>query len=92
MQVQLPDKYTVQYSDSSSKDVNYSNSTVPSTEEVLKAITDLIPNPDFSPWYAGKLRTLGYERFMYIVGQARKSSDTPQVLFKWMLKNPGVVK
>ncbi len=83
-----------QYSNSYSKEkeLNYSNSTVPSNEEILKSIPDLIPNLDYSPWYSKQLKKLGYERFMYLAAQARKGSDTPAVLFKWMLQNNGIVK
>ena len=85
---------TVQYSDSSKQSLpnSHSNSTVPSNEEILKSISDLIKDPDYTPWYNKQLRTLGYARFMYLVAAARKGSDTPHILFKWMLDNNGIVK
>ena len=84
---------TVQYSNSSSNEpLGYSNSTVPSTEDVLSSLTDLIINADYNPWYAKQLRKLGYNRFMELANKARAGSESPQTLFKWMLKNNKIVK
>lgn len=82
-----------QYSTVAKASSNYStvDSTV-SSNEVLECLNDLIPNPDYKPWYAKQLRLLGYDRFMEIVQKARAGSDTPAVLFRWMLQNNGIVK
>lgn len=87
-------KDTVLYSDSNqnTEDNSHSTVTVPSNEEILASIPDLIPNEEYNPWYLKQLRRLGYKRFMYLAAQARKGSDTPAVLFKWMLQNNGIVK
>jgi hypothetical protein len=60
--------------------------------EVIECISDLIPNLDYKPWYEKQVRNLGYDRFMELVKKARSTSDTPAVLFKWMLRNNGIVK
>lgn len=84
------DKQT-QYSNSSLNSFNNSNSTV-ATKDVIMSISDLIPNPDYTPYYIRKLKALGVKRFMDMANKARAGSDTPAVLFKWMLKNPEIVK
>lgn len=82
-----------QYGDSKKQGFSnsHSDSTV-STHEVLDNIYDLIEDPDYTPWFAKQLKALGYTRFMELVNKARKGSDTPAVLFKWMLQNNGIVK
>jgi len=80
---------TVQYSDSS-LDLNHSNSTV-DTSQVLSNISDLL-HEGYEPFYARRLKELGYKRFMELAGKARAKSDSPQRLFSWMLKNNEIVK
>lgn len=84
-------KNTVQYSSPQSLKDN-SNSTVLSTVQVLSSVTDLIINDDYNPWYAKYVRQLGCSRFMELANKARAGSDTPGVLFKWMLENNQIVK
>jgi len=79
----------VQYSNSSSKSLNNSNSTVEPTT-VIRNLTDLI-HEGYEPFYLRKLDKLGYERFMELAQKARAGSDTPQKLFSWMLKNNDLV-
>ncbi len=87
----LKQRSTVQYSKLNT--FNYSNSTVQlEPKKVLSSITDLVPNPDFVPWYIKQYKRLGYKRFMELVAKARAGSDTPAVLFKWMLQNNELVK
>lgn len=84
-------KHSTVNSNSNLNTFNNSNSTV-STKEVLSSISDLIPNPDFTPWYAKHLRKLGNDRFMELANKARAGSNTPHVLFKWMIENNTIVK
>lgn len=80
---------TVQYSNSNLKLKN-SNSTVNQTQ-VLRNLTDLV-HVGYEPFYIRQLNKLGYSRFMELAGKARASSDTPQKLFSWMLKNNEIVQ
>lgn len=84
-------KHSTVNSDSNNNNLNNSHSTV-STKEVLSNISDLIPNLDYAPWYAKQLRKLGAKRFMELANKARAGSDTPHVLFKWMIENNSIVK
>lgn len=59
--------------------------------ELFSHFPDLIPNKDYYPWYRRRLIVIGYERFMELVPKARAGSDTPAILFKWMLQNPDEV-
>ncbi len=77
--VNKPFEITVQYSKEES-------------DEIFKNLADVIPNPDYYPYYRRKLLTLGKDRFMEFVAKSRAGSDTPHVLFKWMLNNPKLVK
>lgn len=83
-----------QYSNSSSKELNHSNSTVQlSVSEVFSNLTDVIkPDDDYIPFYIKKYKELGHLKFMWLVGKARAGSDTPDRLFFWMLKNPDLVR
>ncbi len=78
-------------SDSSLNKFKNSHSTV-TTKEVLSSITDLIADPDYAPWFAKQLKRLGSTRFMELANKARAGSETPQVMFKWMLNNNEIVK
>lgn len=89
--VEIPHHLKQQYSNSKLNILTNSNSTV-TTKEVLSNIADLIPNPDFNPWYAKHLRLLGVARFMELANKARAGSETPQVIFKWMLNNHRIVR
>lgn len=90
-QVEIPTSLQVQYSNSNKTNLNYSNSTV-RPSEIINNISDLIPNPDYTPWYVKQLRRLGSAHFMELANKARASSDAPAVLFKWYLKNDTIVK
>ena len=65
------------------KNINYST--------VLYSIEDLI-NEGYGPFYAKKLETIGYNRFMELATKARAGSDTPKRLFCWMLNHNELVK
>lgn len=91
MEIKSIIKDTVQYSNSSLNTLNNSNSTV-APSEVLRSLTDLIPNDGYNPFYLKQLKLLGYARFMELAQKARQTSDTPQRLFTWMLKNNDIVK
>jgi len=60
-------RYRQQYSNSSSKELNNSNSTVQlSTSEVFTNLTDLIkPEDSYMPYYCKRYKDLGYERFIW---------------------------
>lgn len=79
-----------QYSNSISKEINTSNSTV-QIKEVFRNLTDLIPEDDYKPFYVSRYKKLGYKRFMELANKAR-AGRAPQRLFFWMLKNNEVVK
>ena len=72
-------KTTVQYS-------------IEETTDWFKNIADVVPNPDYYPWYHRRLHMIGKKRFFELVQKARAGSDKPAVLFKWMLKNPNLVR
>lgn len=80
-----------QYSNSKLNNINYSNSTV-NAEDVLKNIADLIPNPDYMPWFAKQLKQLGTTRFMELANKARSGSETPSILFRWMCENNEIIR
>jgi hypothetical protein len=82
---------TVQYSDSSKTSFTNSNSNTVSPNDLLNDISDLVINTDYAPWYLKYYKKLGTKRFYELATKARYS-DTPGVLFKWMLQNNGVVK
>lgn len=88
--MEIPESLTVQYSNSNNNLTN-SNSTVDPTT-VLRSLTDVIPDDGYYPFYIRQLNSLGYERFMELVGKARAGSDTPARLFCWMLKHPELVR
>lgn len=90
--MEIPQSIKQQYST-----VNKTNKTTVlySKEQATKIfsnLTDVIPNPDFYPWYSRKLNVYGLEAFMGYVSKARAGSDTPHVLLRWMLTNPELVK
>ena len=60
--------------------------------QIFNNLTDVIPNQDYHPWFRRKLNVFGLEAFMDYVAKARAGSDTPHVLFRWMLTNPEEVK
>lgn len=69
---------------------NYSTVTV--TIKVALAQTgDLIANPSYKPWFAKKAKELGTRKYLELAQKARAGSETPNVLFKWMLLNPEIV-
>lgn len=88
--MEIPKSLTVQYSNSNSN-INNSNSTVDPTT-VLSSLTDIVPDDGYTGFYINRLRTLGYERFMELAQKARAGSDTPAILFAWMLKHNELVK
>lgn len=88
--MEIPQASREYYSNSNKNNINYSNSRL-STKEVLSSITDLIPNTDYCPWYIKQLNKLGQRRFTELANKARAGSDTPHILFKWMLENNEVV-
>lgn len=77
---------------------SYSNySTVPSnkklkTKDILGSVSDLIKDPDYNPWYVSQIKKLGSTRFIELANKARAGSETPAILFKWMLENNTIVK
>ncbi len=79
------------YSNSNLTKLNNSNSTV-NTTTVFRNLADVIPDDDYTPFYAKKLRTLGEKRFFELANKARKSGRSPQHLFFWMLQNNELVK
>ena len=54
-------------------------------------LTDVI-NEEYLPWYDKQRRLLGDKRFLELVTKARQGSDTPKILFRWMLKNSDLVR
>lgn len=84
----LSRKPTVQYS----KPISLENSTVARNNTELSSFSDLITNLDFVPWYSSKLRLIGMVRFTELARKARATSETPSVLFKWMIQNEARVK
>lgn len=54
-------------------------------------LTDLI-NEEYLPWYDKRRKQLGDKRFMELANKARAGSDTPKVLFRWMLNNQELVR
>lgn len=54
-------------------------------------LTDVV-NEEYLPWYDKRRRELGDKRFIELANKARAGSDTPKVLFRWMLNNPDLVK
>lgn len=82
-------KDTVQYS----KFTSVNNSTVQlPVIEVLKSLSDVIPDDGYYPFYQRHYKRLGSKRFMELVAKARAGSDTPAKLFCWMLKNDELVR
>lgn len=79
-----------QYSNSNINNLTNSNSTV-TFNEVVRSLTDLIPDDDYRPFYASKYKQLGYKRYMWLAGKARAGGSDPARLFFWMLKNPDAV-
>lgn len=60
--------------------------------EILNSFSDVIPSDGYRGFYVNQLKRLGVERFTYLVNKARAGSDTPALLFCWMLKNHELVK
>lgn len=83
-------KTTLQYSNSNLNNINNSNSTVASN--VIRNLSDVIPDDGYYPFYLSKIRQLGEKRFVELANKARAGSDTPAKLFCWMLKNNELVK
>lgn len=83
----ITDVATVQYS--KLKTLNNSNSTVEPTT-VLDCISDLV-HDGYQPYYIKQIKQLGVERFMELANKARAGSNTPQLLFSWMLKNNKII-
>jgi hypothetical protein len=81
--MEIPEHLTVQYS-TVNKQVNYSTVQYSNLTDVL--------NEDYLPWYDKRRKALGDKRFMELVNRARQGSDTPKILFRWMLNNPDLVK
>lgn len=84
-------KSKTQYSNSSSKELNYSNSTV-SIKTVFSNLADVIPDDDYKPFYVSRYKQLGYDRFVALANKARASGKDPARLFFWMLKNESIVR
>lgn len=72
------------------KQSNYSTVQY-SGEEILNNLPDLI-NEAYLPWYSKKIQLIGGKRFIEIANRARAGSDTPKVLFRWMLNHPELVR
>ncbi len=86
------DRYRQQYSNSNSKALNNSNSTVSPISEVFESLSDCIPDDDYRPFYVAKYKSLGHVKFIWLANKARAGSDSPARLFFWMLKNPDLVR
>lgn len=80
-----------------SKIIKQNNSTVPYTYdstkviEILRNMPDVIPEDGYYPFYSASIRKIGTKRFIELANKARATSDTPQRLFCWMLKNNELV-
>jgi hypothetical protein len=88
--VEIPESVKQQYS--TVNKINNSQYSTVDLHKVLSNLSDIIPNDGYAPFYAKRLKVLGYERFMELAAKARAGSDTPQRLFCWMLTNPELVK
>lgn len=88
-----PIPYRQQYSNSSSNELEHSNSTVQlPINDVLPNLSDLVkPDDDYLPYYVSRYRDLGYARFMWLANKARAGKNPPR-LFWWMLHNPDIVR
>lgn len=75
-------KYSIQYK-------QYSNDEL---KTIINNLSDVIKNDKFEGFYVNKLKELGTTRFCELANKARQSSDTPEKLFCWMLKNNTLVK
>lgn len=62
------------------------------TADLFDCLADVIPDDGYIGFYVNKLKELGAERFVELANKARAGSDTPKVLFCWMLKNNGIVR
>lgn len=79
------------------QNTKYSNSILNQEEntvtvkEVIKNLSDVIPQDDYMPYYISRYRKLGYKRFTELANKARRGKD-PKRLFFWMLKNNEIVQ
>lgn len=55
------------------------------------SLTDVI-NDTYLPWYDKQRRVLGDRRFIELANKARAGSDTPKILFRWMLQHSELVR
>jgi len=72
----------------------YSNSTVNNKNIITVQYSNLtdVLNEEYLPWYDKRRRELGDKRFIELANKARAGSDTPKILFRWMLVHPELVK
>ena len=73
--------------------LQYSTSTVNKNLITVQYsnLTDVI-NEDYLPWYDKQRKAIGDKRFMELVAKARAGSDTPKILFRWMLNHQELVR
>lgn len=62
------------------------------TLRIFTSLHDVIPDDGYLGFYVNRLKDLGEERFVALANKARAGSDTPKILFTWMLKNNDIVK
>jgi fatty acid/phospholipid biosynthesis enzyme len=67
----------------------YSNAE---TAKIFSSLSDVIPDDGYTGFYVNQLKRIGKERFVELANKARAGSDTPAILFCWMLKNDGLVR